>query len=99
MRAKEINSSVLDASVKMVSRRTEELLATRGLELFSDPNNFPNDEILLSRLVLPLEACWGANDVYAILQSSPTATNFCGKVFKNGEPAVFCKYVHVQCTL
>ena len=84
---------------EMVSRRTEELLATKGLELFSDPQNLPNDDALLSQLVRPLESYWGATDVYSILQSNPTAANFCGKVFKNGEPAVFCKCVKYELLL
>ena len=58
--------------------------------------HLPNDDTLLSQLVRPLESYWGATDMYSILQSKPTAAKFCGKVFKNGEPAVFCNCVEYE---
>lgn len=72
--------------------RTQEVLSERVLELFSDSNDHtPCDDVIQAQLMRPLESIWQANEVYKVLQKNPTAANFCGKVFKNGEPAVFCK--------
>lgn len=74
-----------------ISQRTLKVLADKVLLLFSEPNAVPDDSVLQEQLLRPLEGIWHANEVCKVLQSNPTASNFCGKVFKNGEPAIFCK--------
>lgn len=83
-----------------ISKATRRLISQKALELFSNSNDYsPNDDTLQERLIGPLESIWRAGEIHGILQSNSTATNFCGKVFKNGEPAVFCKYVLIHtCT-
>lgn len=85
------NSVGGDITVSQVPGRVHEILANIVLELYADPNNLPDDNVLQTKLVCPLEATWRAKEILTVLQSNPTASNFCGKVFKNGEPAVFCK--------
>lgn len=80
-----------DIAVSQVPGRVHEILANVVLELYADPNNLPDDHVLQTKLIRPLEATWRAKEILTVLQSNPTASNFCGKVFKNGEPAVFCK--------
>ena len=74
-----------------VPQRVNNVLAEAAPELFMDFDQTPDEERLRTRLIQPLEATWSANEIYSVLQESPTASNFCGKVFKNGEPAIFCK--------
>lgn len=74
-----------------VPQRVNDVLAKAVGELFLDFDQVPDEERLRTKLIRPLEATWSANEIYSVLQESPTASNFCGKVFKNGEPAIFCK--------
>ena len=76
-----------------VPRKVTQLLAREVVNIFPDTQEYPDDSIVQARLIRPLEATWGASEVFRVLQSNPTVSNFCGKVFKNGEPAIFCKYV------
>ena len=76
-----------------VPRKVKELLANVVLDLFTNCKELPSEHKIKARLIRPLEETWRAHEVYKVLQGNPTVSNFCGKVFKNGEPAIFCKYV------
>jgi hypothetical protein len=77
----------------LIHKRTLSLIAKKATQLFSDVEKIPDDIILQDHFIQNLERIWQAGDVYSILQSSQTTSNFCGKVFKNGEPGIFCRYV------
>lgn len=74
-----------------VPRKVQELLANVVLDLFTNCKELPTEHKIKARLIRPLEETWRAHEVYKVLQGNPTVSNFCGKVFKNGEPAIFCK--------
>lgn len=79
-----------------VPRKVHQILAREGVDIFSDTHDPPDESVVQEKLIRPLEALWGASEVYRVLQSNPTIANFCGKVFKNGEPAIFCKLVSTK---
>lgn len=59
-----------------------------------DLNAPPKDQTLLQNLTNPLQwmLCGGdPNAVLATFENHGAPSNFCGKVFKSGEPAYFCK--------
>ena len=59
-----------------------------------DLNSPPKDQAVIRNLTNPLQwMLFGGdpNDVLATFENHGTPSNFCGKVFKNGEPAYFCK--------
>lgn len=59
-----------------------------------DLNSPPKDQSIVQELINPLQwMLFGGdpNDVLATFESQGTPSNFCGKVFKSGEPAYFCK--------
>ena len=61
---------------------------------FREPNSHPEEQAVLQYLTGPLQWMLCGNDpaiVFATLEQHTTPSNFCGKVFKNGEPAYFCK--------
>lgn len=61
---------------------------------FKDPNTPPEESALQQRLVEPLQwlLCGGDPQVvFAGIEEHSVPSNFCGKVFKSGEPAYFCK--------
>ena len=76
-----------------VSRKVHQILSQEVVDIFPDSHDSPKENVVQTRLISPLESLWGAKEVYKVLQSNPTVANFCGKVFKNGEPAIFCKSV------
>lgn len=82
-----------------IPRKVHQILAREGVTIFPDTHDPPDETVVQQNLIRPLEALWGANEVYRVLQSNPTVANFCGKVFKNGEPAIFCKLVTTQKSL
>ena len=64
------------------------------LRSHGDLNSPPRDQTVIQKLTNPLQwLLFGGdpNDVLASFQSQGSASNFCGKVFKSGEPAYFCK--------
>lgn len=77
--------------VSDVSRRTHDILTRVVLEVFRDPSNVPSEAVLNERLFRHLDELWRAREVNAMLQERQVVSNFCGKVFKNGEPCVFCR--------
>ena len=74
-----------------VQRRIHELLSVVVPEIFTHPANIPDETVLEGRLKRPLDTIWRAQVVTALLQESTSSSNYCGKVFKNGEPCIFCK--------
>ena len=74
-----------------VQRRIHELLSRVVPEVFTHPANIPDENVLDEKLIRPLEVLWRAKEVTALLQESRSSSNYCGKVFKNGEPCIFCK--------
>ena len=76
-----------------VPRKIYQILSKEVVCTFSENHDPPEESVIQAKIVRPLEGLWGAKEVYKVLQSVPTVANFCGKVFKNGEPAIFCKLV------
>lgn len=80
--------------------RMHTLLADSAVRVFrdlSDPNTAPKDELVMEFLTMPLQWLLCGGDpaaVFAGLEQNKSSV-FCGKVFKSGEPAYFCKYVCV----
>lgn len=65
-----------------------------------DINSPPKDEVVFQNLINPLQWMLFGGDPAVALSSfeiQNTHSNFCGKVFKSGEPAYFCKYVSYRC--
>lgn len=59
-----------------------------------DLNSAPKDQTVVLNLINPLQwMLFGGdpNDVLATFENQEGSSNFCGKVFKSGEPAYFCK--------
>lgn len=75
-----------------VRRRTHEILSQVVPVLFADPSKLHDEAILMTRLFRPLESAWRAREISNCLEQHETVSNFCGKVFKSGEPCVFCRY-------
>lgn len=75
------------------------LLADSAILVFgerTDPNSAPRDEVVAEHLTAPLQWLLCAGDpatIFAGLEKNKTQSGFCGKVFKSGEPAYFCKFV------
>ena len=62
----------------------------------ADLNTPPKDQAVFQCLINPLQWMLFGEDpasALASFESQDTHSNFCGKVFKSGEPAYFCKYV------
>ena len=93
--ARETETDAVSTSRQLVAsevpNKIHRILSKEVITLFRDSHELPDESLIQERLIRPLEALWGANEVYSVLQSNPTVANFCGKVFKNGEPAIFCK--------
>jgi len=69
-------------------------VACQVFDDFSDPNSSPEEDAVQQQLVEPLQWLLCAGDpavVLAGLEEHKVPSNFCGKVFKSGEPAYFCK--------
>ena len=75
------------------------ILSDAACMLFSnqkDLNSPPKDHDVSRNLTDPLQWLLFGDDPVAVLASfenQKMPSNFCGKVFKNGEPAYFCKCV------
>lgn len=72
-------------------------LSSAACELFrnqEDLNSPPKDQIVSQNLTNPLQwMLFGGDPSVALttFENQGTPSNFCGKVFKSGEPAYFCK--------
>ena len=81
----------------LTAGRLYALLADTSCRVFdetSEPNGPPDEKEIQERLTGPLQwlLCGGdPSRVFAGLEEQKTPSNFCGKVFKSGEPAYFCK--------
>lgn len=67
---------------------------------FNDANTPPEEQAVQQQLIGPLQWMLCGNDpavIFATLEQHTAPSNFCGKVFKNGEPAYFCKYGCINC--
>lgn len=63
---------------------------------FEEPNTPPTEQAVQQQLTTPLQWMLCGGDpvlTFAGLEQQKTQSNFCGKVFKSGEPAYFCKWV------
>lgn len=61
---------------------------------FGSPDQPPEDGVVQQRLLGPLRWLLCGEDpevVFAGLDQHKAPSNYCGKVFKSGEPAYFCK--------
>ena len=61
---------------------------------FQEPNTAPDETRVKDELVTPLQwlLCGGEPaKVFGSLEEHQSQSNFCGKVFRSGEPAYFCK--------
>ena len=59
-----------------------------------DLNSPPKDQVVFQYLINPLQwMLFGEDPAVALasFENQSTNSNFCGKVFKSGEPAYFCK--------
>lgn len=80
-----------------LSRALHTFLSDAVCELFKnqeDLNSTPKDQVILKDLVSPLQWMLFGGDpniVLATFENQGPPSNFCGKVFKSGEPAYFCK--------
>lgn len=57
-------------------------------------NSTPKDQMILENLTNPMQWLLFGGDpsvVLAEFENQGAPSNFCGKVFKSGEPAYFCK--------
>ena len=71
-------------------------MACRVFNEYREPNSAPNEERVRDELVAPLQWMLCGGDpavVFCSLEEHQTQSNFCGKVFRSGEPAYFCKLV------
>jgi len=62
-----------------------------------DLENAVKDHIIQSKLTNPLQWMLFGGDpvvVASTFEGQASPSNYCGKVFKNGEPTYFCKLVH-----
>ena len=61
---------------------------------YRDPNTAPDETRVKNELVAPLQWMLCGGDpaiVFSSLEENQSQPNFCGKVFRSGEPAYFCK--------
>lgn len=73
-------------------------MACNNFDESRTPNTAPDEARVRDQLVTPLQwmLCGGDPSVsFCSLQEHQTQANFCGKVFRGGEPAYFCKSVPV----
>ena len=71
-------------------------MACRVFDEYNDPNSAPKEARVRDELVTPLQWMLCGRDptvAFCSLEEHQTQANFCGKVFRSGEPAYFCKSV------
>jgi E3 ubiquitin-protein ligase UBR2 len=69
-------------------------MACRVFDETRAPNSAPDEACVRDELVTPLQWMLCGRDpavAFCSLQEHQTQANFCGKVFRGGEPAYFCK--------
>lgn len=84
-----------------LSSRLHSFLADVVCDVFGnygDPSSPVRDNTIQSNLTNPLQWMLFGGDpsvVIANFESQSSSSSYCGKVFKSGEPAYFCKCVGV----
>lgn len=84
-------------STSSLPQKLHTFLANAACKVFNEfktPNAPPEENLVQRELVGPLQWLLCGGDpavVFAGLEEHRAPSNFCGKVFKNGEPAYFCK--------
>ena len=71
-------------------------MACKVFDEYRAPNSAPDEIRVRDELVAPLQWMLCGGDpavVFYSLEEHQTQANFCGKVFRSGEPAYFCKLV------
>ena len=81
-----------------IQSRLHSFLADVACDIFGNYGdiNSLKEQIIQKKLTDPLQWMLFGGDptvVNATFESQPSTLNYCGKVFKSGEPAYFCKYV------
>lgn len=74
-------------------------MACKVFDEYNDPNSAPKEARVRDELVTPLQWMLCGRDptvAFCSLEEHQTQANFCGKVFRGGEPAYFCKSVSLS---
>ncbi len=85
-----------------LSPRLHKFLAEVVCDVFwtsDDQGKTVKDHVIQSKLTNPLQWLLFGGDpvvIAATFEGQSSTMNFCGKVFKNGEPAYFCKLVCIN---
>lgn len=91
------NSELASVPTTMLARKLHAFFADTACAVFKEfeePNTPPTEQAVHQQLTTPLQWMLFAGDpaaVFAGLEQQKTQSNYCGKVFKSGEPAYFCK--------
>ena len=91
------NRELAGVPTAMLARKLHAFFADTACAVFNEfeePNTPPTEHAVQQRLTTPLQWILCAGDpalTFAGLEQQRTQSNFCGKVFKSGEPAYFCK--------
>lgn len=91
------HKELADVPVSRLPTALHSFLSDAVCSVFSnqgDLNSSPKDQVVLKDLTDPLQWMLFGGDpivVFSKFENQGTTSNFCGKVFKNGEPAYFCK--------
>ena len=99
MAGKQICREVAGVRPERIPQKLSAFFADMACEVFdesSEPNTAPDEARVRDELVTPLQWMLCGGDpaaVFCSLEEHQTQANFCGKVFRSGEPAYFCKCV------
>ena len=91
------NRELASVPTSMLARKLLAFFADTACAVFNEfeePNTPPTEQAVQQRLTTPLQWMLCAGDpamTFKGLEQQKTQSNFCGKVFKSGEPAYFCK--------
>lgn len=91
------NRELASVPTPMLARKLHAFFADTACAVFreyEEPNTPPVEQAVKQRLTAPLQWMLCAGDptlTFAGLDQQKSQSNFCGKVFKSGEPAYFCK--------
>lgn len=95
--ASKVNRELAAVSSAMLPQKLHAFFSNAACKVFSDfsdPYSPPEESAVQQHLVEPLQWLLCGGDpgiVLASLDEHKAPSNFCGKVFKSGEPAYFCK--------
>ena len=91
------NRELASVQTAMLPRKLHAFFSNTACAVFNEfeePNTPPTEQAVHEQLTTPLQWMLFAGDpaaVFAGLEQQKTQSNYCGKVFKSGEPAYFCK--------